>query len=146
MSEMRQYAPYPFELQAVIDSVKGPPEVQRITLRDIERDSESQGRGVAGGLTLELLVVCEDSYHPGEMRRVRHLHPVPAATYNKQAWVRWVFDCIQLTRTHELGEYFEVDGVHPFAALHGPGDNPYIVHEYSTDLQRRTAWTGEVHE
>jgi len=29
-------------------------------------------------------------------------------------------------------------------APHGPGDNPYVVHELATDLQRRTQWTGEV--
>ncbi len=32
----------------------------------------------------------------------------------------------------------------PFAPTHGPGDDPYVIHEYGSDLQRRTAFTGRV--
>lgn len=32
----------------------------------------------------------------------------------------------------------------PFAPTHGPGDDPYVVHEYADDVQRRTSFRGEV--
>jgi hypothetical protein len=32
----------------------------------------------------------------------------------------------------------------PFAPTHGPGDDPYVVHEYADETQRRTRFTGEL--
>jgi hypothetical protein len=32
----------------------------------------------------------------------------------------------------------------PFAPTHGPGDDPYVIHDYASDTQRRTAFTGKV--
>lgn len=140
---MRQYAPYPRELLDVVTSTTFPPEVERVYLSDMERDSASTHGASAGGLTLCMLVASPDAYHQRQ-RRVMHLFPVPAATFNRDAWVRWLFDRVTDMRMHELMEYFTVEGQQPFAPLHGPGDNPYVVHVASTDVQRRTSYLGEV--
>ena len=34
--------------------------------------------------------------------------------------------------------------VRPYAPCHGPGDDPYIIHEYAIDQQRRTNFRGTV--
>lgn len=143
MQRNEQYAPFPEELVDLVAVLKTPPEVMHVVLVDEVRDEVSQGRGKAGGLTLEIRVHSDDGYGGG-IRRVRHLFPVPAATFNRLSWTRWLFDRLEDVRRHELCEYFEVDGFKPFAPLHGPGDNPYVVHDWSTDEQRRTQWTGEV--
>jgi len=38
-----------------------------------------------------IYVRSEDSYGHG-VRNVVHIHPVPVATFNRQAWSRWIFD------------------------------------------------------
>lgn len=141
----RQWAPYPHDLEQICSSCKTPPEITKVFLIEEVRDPESRFKsGEAGGLTLEVWVDSPDSYGKTDHRRVRHLFPVPCATFNLQSWTRWLFDRLVDVRMHELGEYFEVDGVKPYAPLHGPGDNPYVVHELATQLQRDTAYTGEV--
>jgi hypothetical protein len=90
---------------------------------------------------------------------VTHYHPVPAATFNRQSWERWLFDRLMDTVRHEASEWFQFllvgdfvqrDLSHshehvrrPFAPTHGPGDDPYVLHEYATDDQRRTSFRGE---
>lgn len=66
-----------------------------------------------------------NTYKPDEMRHTRHEFLVPCATYNKQAWVRWVFDCILKIETHETTEFFFVDGERVYAPHHGNGWDPY---------------------
>lgn len=63
---------------------------------------------------------------------VNHYHPVPVCTFNEASWRRWVYDKCIATMVHELGEAlrFGPDEERPFAPLHGPGENPYTVHEY----------------
>lgn len=140
---MRQYAPFPYELLDVVMNAKYPPEIDEAYLIDAERDHPGVHSGGAGGLSLILHVVSPDAYKD-RAREVNHLFPVPAATFNRDAWSRWLFDRIADMRMHELMEYYQVDGIKPFQPLHGPGDNPYVVHVASTDLQRRTAYTGVV--
>jgi hypothetical protein len=88
---------------------------------------------------------------------VHHYHPVPAATFNRQSWERWLFDRLMDTVRHEAAEWFRFTppivpddddapseaARRPFAPLHGPGDDPYILHEYATAEQRRTSFRGE---
>lgn len=173
---MRQWAPWPEDLEAAVSEVRGY-QGWTFTLADIDRDYLDEARTVpvAGGLTFIILVPCQDSYHPEFYRPVQHYHPVPAATYNRAAWERWIFDRIQDTQTHEAGEWIrfkcqQCDGTgqqprgntdgfwrvaaprceacggrgerRPFAALHGPGDNPYVVHELATVEQRATSYRG----
>jgi hypothetical protein len=87
---------------------------------------------------------------------VTHYHPVPAATFNRAAWERWLFDRLMDTVRHEAAEWFRFEpeapggGTYadevrrPFAPTHGPGDDPYVLHEYATDMQRRTSFRGEM--
>lgn len=49
-----------------------------------------------------------NTYKEGEMRHTRHEFIVPQATYHKQGWIRWVFDCIASIELHETTEHFLV--------------------------------------
>jgi hypothetical protein len=153
---MTQYAPWPHELAAAVAELRYEPD-WRFSLEDIERDHASVHGGAAGGLTFVILVPCHDSYHPERYRPVHHYHPVPAATFNRQSWERWLFDRLMDTVRHEAAEWFRFTppivpddddapseaARRPFAPLHGPGDDPYILHEYATAEQRRTSFRGE---
>ena len=96
-------------------------------------------------LTLKIMSVGYDSYHPDQGRnyRVLHLFQVPPATYNKQTWTRWLLDCYIKVETHEACEFFVVDGKRPFAPNHGPGWDPYGVRELNRVEDAETRFTGE---
>lgn len=83
-----------------------------------------------GALRLVITVAGRDSYKPDYPLRVSHFFPVPTATYNEKSWQRWIFEMCRRVENHELGEWFKVDGHRPFAPLHGPGEDPYTVHEF----------------
>lgn len=142
-----QWAPWPDELEAAVADFHHEPGWE-FSLHDIARDVTGDGEPLAGGLTLVIFVPCHDSYHPEVYRPVHHYHPVPAATFNRQSWERWIFDRLLDTIVHEAGEWARFgDGENarrPFAALHGPGDNPYVVHELATGEQLRTSFRGVV--
>lgn len=153
---MTQWAPWPDDLEAAVREFRYL-EGWRFSLEDIDRDyADPMMREIpiAGGLTLIIFVPCMDAYHPEIYRPVHHLHPVPAATFNRQSWERWLFDRLCDTLVHEAGEWsrFErrnfddhvYDVRRPFAALHGPGDNPYVVHSLASVEQYRTSWLGEM--
>jgi hypothetical protein len=110
----------------------------------------------------------------GRTYRVEHRFSVPAATYNEQSWRRWLFDRYVDVLTHEGMEFFAeraactcpeqpeggypanfehedtcasldlAKAYRPFAPNHGPGHDPYVVREETTDLDRRTQYTGNV--
>jgi len=63
---------------------------------------------------------------------VVHHPPVPVATFNRQGVEPLGLRPVLYVDRHERGEYTEVDGEKPYAPLHGPGDNPYVVHELAT--------------
>lgn len=144
-AENTQRAPYPTALAEACADLAYKPGWD-FSLLDIDRDYSDAERLVptAGGLTFVILVPCHDSYHPDRYRPVSHYHPVPAATYNRAAWERWLLDRILETECHEACEYlrFGTEERRPFAPTHGPGDNPYVVHEYASDQQRRTSYRG----
>lgn len=77
---------------------------------------------------------------------VRHFFPIPDSTYNEKTWRRWIFECCRGVETHELGEWFVVNGERPFAPLHGPGENPYLVHEYRPEIDARTVQDGSIRD
>ncbi len=157
--QMTQYAPWPDELEAAIAELRYE-EGWRFSLEELERDHADVHHGPAGGLTFVIFVPCHDSYHPERYRPVHHYHPVPAATFKRQSWERWLFDRLMDTIRHEAAEWFRFvnDSLHhedqrveaavrrPFAPTHGPGDDPYVLHEYATDEQRRTSFRGELTE
>lgn len=80
----------------------------------------------------------------GTLSRIENHFPVPEATYNEKSWRRWVFECCRKVEDHELGEWFLVDGARPFAPLHGPGCDPYVVREVSTEEEARTDQQGRI--
>lgn len=66
-----------------------------------------------------------DTFDPPNMRFTRHEFVVPVCTYNFDAWVRWVFDCIMKMETHETTEWFKVNGKRIYGPHHGNGWDPY---------------------
>ena len=73
---------------------------------------------------------CIDAFNPGKPMPLSHFFPVPTATYNEKSWRRFIFECCRGVENHELGEWFRIGDERPFAPLHGPGENPYVVHEF----------------
>lgn len=143
---MQQRAPYPELLAELVERCEYRPG-WRIALEELEnRDTHHGEEVVSGGLTLIVTTVGYDSYHPdrGETYRVRHFFPVPPATYNEQSWRRWLFDRLIAVETHEAAEFFQIDGERPYAPQHGPGNDPYIIFEHGSDVERRTSFRGEV--
>jgi hypothetical protein len=109
-------------------------------LQNIDRGQGSMG------LTLIITTKGYDSYHvdQGENYRVNHYMPVPPAAYNEKSWRRWLLEQFLLVERHEACEFFKIDGKRPYAPLHGPGNDPYIIFEKSTDEEVRTMYTGEI--
>lgn len=81
----------------------------------------------SGGWTLWIVSHTQNSLKPDEDIRVRHPFLIPAASYNRDSWVAWLFERYRDVETHEAGEFFRVDGLREFAPHHSNGENPYIV-------------------
>lgn len=77
---------------------------------------------------------------------VAHFYPVPEATYNEKTWRRWVFERCRGVENHELGEWFRDGAERPFAPLHGPGEDPYTVHEFRPEADALTTQDGSMRE
>lgn len=97
-------------------------------------------------LRLIITVPGLDAYNAENEMNVSHVFPVPTATYNEKAWRRWIFERCRGVENHELGEWFKVGDERPFAPLHGPGEDPYTVHEFRDDVDRRTMQSGRIVE
>jgi len=134
---MRQVAPYPAALADMVPRLKFRPGWS-FRLYQMDRGQGSEG------LTLVITVETVNSYPPHEPMRVAHLMPVPPAAYDARSWRRWLFDQCRLVDQHEACEFFEIDGDKPYAPSHGPGNDPYMIREVGTDLDRRTSFRGEV--
>ena len=85
-----------------------------------------------GALRLVITVRGFDSSQPDDKlpMTVSHFFPVPTATYNEKSWRRWMFERCRGVENHELGEWFRIGAERPFLPLHGPGEDPYTVHEF----------------
>lgn len=165
-----QDAPFPSILADLVDRLQLEPGWS-VRLVDKTRDTGSPEQG--HGLTLSITTLSFDTYHPerGRQYRVIHDFPVPPATYNEQSWTRWLFERYQDVLRHEGMEFFALAGgcicapfdhdvapdaghatgcpaahqpYRPYAPNHGPGNDPYVVRELTTDLDRRTQFTGNV--
>lgn len=134
---LTQTAPYPEALAMMVRHVQYK-DGWRFKLHHLDR-----GQGSAG-LTLEIVVCTPDSYHPEQNTVVHHYMIIPAASYNARSWKRWLFDQILLVEQHEAAEFFRIGGVRPYAPLHGPGNDPYLVAELASDQDRRTSFRGEL--
>jgi hypothetical protein len=95
-----------------------------------------------GALRLVITVFGQDSYSEDDELRIAHLFPVPMATYNEKSWARWIFEQCRRVENHELGEWFRLGDRRPFAPLHGPGEDPYTVHEYRDKIDAQTLQDG----
>jgi hypothetical protein len=84
------------------------------------------------------------AYNPDTEIRVQHLFPVPPAAYDERSWRRWMFERVLEVERHEAAEFFVIDGERPYAPHHGPGNDPYIIFEVGSDVDRRTNFRGEV--
>lgn len=176
--EFIQVAPFPYELADLVEKLR-----YRHYLRwtvnlidDQKRDKDRDGNVVGHGLTLVVLTRGYDTHKPedGPIYGVYFYFIVPAATYNREAWQRWLFEQLCLVDMHEAMEDFAFEDsdacrhcgskeegdhscpcplsdenckehthpwmVRPYAPTHGPGDNPYTVHQYASDEQRETGF------
>lgn len=135
---MHQTAPWPYELADLVDSLsfRADRGWEVRLADDFERDPGCRG------LTLIVLRVGPDSYHPDQIIPVSHYFPVPAATYNRQSWQWWLLGCLRYVDDHERAEDFIIDGRRPYAPNHGPGWDPYLVTVLTTDEARRTSFRG----
>jgi len=101
-----------------------------------------------GALRLVIQIDGVDNYNPSRRWVVNHIHPVPITTYNEKSWRRWIFEQCIRTMNHELGESlrFGPDEVRPFAPMHGPGEDPYTVHEIRPESDALTTQNGSLRE
>lgn len=167
MTETRQniqVAPWPIELEQAVLEFRYKPGWMFRLINDLARDYEPddhqhEGPAIGHGTTLDIISLTYNSYREYEVNeppdyRVHHYKIVPPATFKRHTWERWILDqCIEI-EVHEVCEFARfvtesgIDGVQntrrPFAPLHGPGENPYVIHTMSTDEQRRTSFRGEV--
>lgn len=163
---MRQVAPFPHALASLVDRLRYREHLGwQVTLADdYQRDKPGRHTGESRGLTLIVTRCGPDTHHPERVIAVNHLFPVPPATYNEASWQRWLFDRLGDVDTHERCEDFALWPVHedgqpyaetppggedpkltrPYAPVHKPGHDPYMVAELTTDLDRRTSFRGEV--
>jgi hypothetical protein len=116
---MRQVAPYPDDLAAVVAEAGYRPGWS------FRLDPDCGRHAGARGLTLIISVETVDAYAPGEPFTVTHPRWVPPEPYGRAAWARWLFDQIALVELHERMEFFTIGGQHPFPPGHGGGDDPY---------------------
>ena len=136
---MDQTAPYPDLLEDLVNDLRYRPG-WKFHLTALDRGQGSKG------LTLDIITRGYNSHHPeqGENYNVHHYMIVPAASYNYESWRRWLFDQIMLVEKHEAMEFFFIGDEQPYAPNHGPGHDPYVVREVTTDEARRTSFRGEV--
>jgi len=101
-----------------------------------------------GAPRLVITVSGLDSAHPEHSfpMTVSHFFPVPTATYNERTWRRWLFERCRGVENHELGEWFRDGAERPFQPLHGPGEDPYTVHEFRPEVDGLTTQDGSVRE
>ena len=99
-----------------------------------------------GALRFVIRVSGYDSSQPDDLvpRTIDHYFPVPTATYNEKTWRRWMFEMCRRVENHELGEWFRIGSEWPFAPLHGPGEDPYTVHEFRPMVDELTTQDGSV--
>ena len=135
---MVQKAPYPEVLEALVENFVYKPG-WTFDLVHIDRGQGSEG------LTLDIVSQTYNSYHPeqGDNYHVHHYVIVPAASFNMVSWRRWLLDELVKIETHEVCEFFQLDGTRPFAPSHGPGFNPYSVREIGTVEEQQTSFLGE---
>lgn len=97
-----------------------------------------------GALRLVVRLKTTHNYDHDSPFIVDHYHPVPITTYNEKSWRRWVFEQCLRTMNHEIGEALNFNGVRPFVPMHGPGEDPYTVHEWRPESDALTIQDGSI--
>jgi hypothetical protein len=143
---MHQVAPYPQALAGLVAKLAYRRNLGwEVRLEDdLQRDKPGRHSGEARGMTLVVTRCGADTYNPERIIAVNHYFIVPAATYDMRSWRRWLFDRLGDVDTHERMEDFVIGGERPFAPSHGPGNDPYLVRELGSDIDRRTSFRGEL--
>jgi hypothetical protein len=100
-----------------------------------------------GAKRLVITIRGHNNYKDDEPYTVAHFHPCPVCTYNEKSWRRWIFEQCIRTMNHEIGESLRFggdgnDGLRPFAPMHGPGEDPYTVHEWRSETDALTTQDG----
>lgn len=141
-----QVAPDPVALRELVAGCVYRPDWKVYLDDDCERDRDSEGNVIGHGMTLVIQTMGYNSRHPerGQYYGVHHFFIVPAATYDKRSWRRWLLEQFIKVEVHEACEFFSIDGEFPYAPSHGPGNDPYMVRELGTELDQRTKFTGEL--
>jgi hypothetical protein len=151
--QMHQAAPYPDALARLVKCLRYRADLGwSVRLDDdLQRDKPGRHSGESRGLTLVVTRCGRDTYHTDKILAVDHYFPVPPATYNLASWQRWLFDRLGDVDTHERMEDFAIADspgsehvVRPYAPVHKPGWDPYLVTVESTALDRRTSFRGEL--
>jgi hypothetical protein len=100
-----------------------------------------------GALRLVIRIDGVNNYDHSKPFLINHHHPVPSGvTYHERAWRRWVHSQCLRVLTHELGENLQFNGIRPFAPMHGPGEDPYTVHEIRSEKDALTIQDGSLRE
>jgi len=137
MTDMLQVAPYPYILEEIVEGLKYKPD-WKFSLEDLDRGQGSRG------LTFVVVSRTDDSYNHESRRSVVHYFIVPAASYDRRSWERWILDRLIDIETHETCEFMTIDGTKPFAPSHFPGADPYMVVTLGTEIDQRTSFRGEL--
>jgi hypothetical protein len=99
-----------------------------------------------GAKRLVITIRGTDNYDDEQPYTVSHWHPAPITTYNEKSWRRWIFEQCLRTMNHELGESLRFGNVRPFVPMHGPGEDPYTVHEWRSETDALTIQDGTQRE
>ncbi len=99
-----------------------------------------------GALRLYIKIDGVNNYDHSQRFIVNHVHPVPTTTFNEKSWRRWIFEQCMRTMVHELGESlrFGPDEIRPFVPMHGPGEDPYTLHEWRSEEDALTVQDGSL--
>jgi hypothetical protein len=160
---MRQVAPYPDILADLVKHLRYRRHMGwEINLfDDLQRDKPGRHTGESRGMTLVVTRCGPDTHHPDRIIAVNHYFEVPAATYNRQSWMWWLFERLGSVDRHERMEDFalldtekeaacptppggEEPLVRPYVPCHGPGWDPYLITVERTETDRRTSFRGEI--
>lgn len=110
---------------------------------ELREEEEEDG---SSSLRLIISVSGKNSRNPDQILVVNHYFPVPEATYNMKSWRRWLFEMCLRVENHEMSEWFRIGEERPFAPLHGPGEDPYTIHEFRDVVDANTNQDGSINK
>lgn len=161
LKHILQSSPWSVDLDELVKSFRYKPGWTFRLMADYPRDYRPDDPNhekppLSRGTTLVITSLTYNSYReysPSDPPDYRVQHPriVPPATWNRNAWKRWILEqCLEVEQHEacEFARFVNEDGSveRPFSPLHGPGENPYTIHQLATDEQRRTSFRGEIKE